>query len=1102
MKDESFCLFSDAAGLSIVDALICAVDPDTREILMANHLFCNVFGDDLTPENVRGHKCWEFLRPASEECSCSGCDASAQARGQSLCSEVIDGATGRVYRKTESRIPWADGRVVHLMSFNDATALGAVQARMSQEILQMDLLTNLSLTFADLDNFEMKLSGALALVGEFLGVDRVYILRDHPDKNEFTRSYIWLNPKVRENENLNSKNFKYSLKYEPDAPDYNSLCQEMPVFFSNLAELGEVPRKMWEGLGATGVLAAPLHFADALWGVLCLDVHVSRRVWTESDVRLAQSVGGMVSAALERSQISKDLYTAEETMRRMLDTVPSLIFWQGPDLVIQGCNIQFSRFFGHMPKEILGRKCEEFFSAEQAEQMQLADEAVLSTLKPQSFEIIGPEQADGERSCFSVLKTPVMGSMSELSYILGVMQNVTERERRKRYEQELLARDKMLEEAIREAEESNRAKTDFLSRMSHEIRTPMNAIIGMTRIAAGTEDLPRIKTCLKKIDASSEQLMRIINDILDISKISANKMVMSAEEFNLESMLLDVCNLVSIRSDEKRQNFHVYLDSKLPEDFIGDELHISQVLTNLLTNAIKFTPEEGSLTLDISLRYLENDRADLVFSVADTGIGISPDQQTRLFTSFEQADGGIARRYGGTGLGLAICKRLVELMGGQIQLTSELGKGSQFFFNLPLRVAEKPSSRMVLPDHTERGRLNLLIVDDCAETGQQFIGQMQELGIRAVHAPNSTVAIRKIQSAIAVGMPFNIVFMDAQMPDMHGMEAVQRINKRFGNQAIVLMSSLANWSQMAQEAAAVGIKQFVSKPLLPGMLRKVLYELLQSGGPAMEQITENVPADFSGKTILLAEDVDINREIVFALLENTHIEIVCAENGAEALELYRAAPEKFHMILMDVHMPRMNGLQATQAIRQSGLPCAATVPIVAMTASVFAEDVQTCLEAGMNDHLSKPLDDFFLLAKLEYFLGADYVPELPREEEQAIVNYMPFINVEEGMARARGNPKLFRMMLTGFPSHSIFQDMLASVQQNDNRKLVGQTTLLIALTSNLSLSALNQAAREMEGALKGGLYQAKHWEALDEAYVKTIEMIQLFLKTSGKEIIK
>ncbi len=415
-------------------------------------------------------------------------------------------------------------------------------------------------------------------------------------------------------------------------------------------------------------------------------------------------------------------------------------------------------------------------------------------------------------------------SLNEFGEVSQTIQSM--RERLAAYNEELRA-------AVQAAEQANRAKSEFLSNMSHEIRTPMNAIIGMTTIAKSAPEPERKDYCLRKIETASVHLLGIINDILDMSKIEASKLELSPIAFRFADMAQEAAGIIKPKADEKRQTLSVRIDEKIPDRLIGDDQRLRQVITNLLGNASKFTPEEGSIDLSARLLHEENGLCAIRVEVRDSGIGISQEQQARLFNSFEQAENSTSRKFGGTGLGLAIAKSIVAMMGGDIQVESELGKGSLFSFTVALpRGEEEPK-----------------------------------------HNPPAAVQL---------------------------------------------------------ESAALNL---------------------------------------AGYRILLAEDVEINREIVLALLEPTGLAVDCAENGVVALEMFRQAPERYHMVFMDLQMPEMDGFEATRRIRQLDFPNAAAIPIVAMTANVFQEDIKKCLAAGMTAHMGKPLEIGKILAVMREYLA-------------------------------------------------------------------------------------------------------------------------------------
>ncbi|MDR2608431.1 MAG: response regulator [Treponema sp.] len=539
--------------------------------------------------------------------------------------------------------------------------------------------------------------------------------------------------------------------------------------------------------------------------------------------------------------------------------------------------------------------------------------------------------------------------------------------------------------AEEEALSSTRAKSNFLANMSHEIRTPMNAIIGMTAIGKSAQETERKDYCFNKIEDASTHLLGVINDILDISKIEANKLELSLAEFNFEKMLQRVVNVITFRVDEKRQHFTVDIDRHIPRFLLGDDQRLAQVITNLLSNAVKFTPEEGNIFL--RARLIEEGAKEpvpagegicvLQIEVTDTGIGISAEQQSYLFASFQQADSSTSRTYGGTGLGLAISKRIVEMMGGEIWIKSELGKGSTFTFTAKVHKGRDAPPAYLNPGINWKN-IRVLAVDDEKVTLDYFREISGRFGFSCDLAPGGKEAI----SMIASKGSYDLYFVDWKMPGMGGVELVRRIregaekNDSRAGKPVVVMISAADLNSIENEARAAGVDKFLFKPLFPSSIADLINECLGSGSLTGREGVKLETADsFPGRQLLLAEDVEINREIVQALLEPTGLIVNCAENGVEALKMFSEAPGQYDLILMDIQMPEMDGYEATRQIRALEAARRAEfpkrIPIIAMTANVFREDIEKCLAAGMNDHVGKPLNLEEVLQKLRKYLLAD-----------------------------------------------------------------------------------------------------------------------------------
>ncbi|MCL1931740.1 MAG: response regulator [Treponema sp.] len=521
-----------------------------------------------------------------------------------------------------------------------------------------------------------------------------------------------------------------------------------------------------------------------------------------------------------------------------------------------------------------------------------------------------------------------------------------------------------LEKALDRATSASEAKGLFLSNMSHEMRTPMNTIMGMASIGKNSPGLERKDYALGKIEEASSHLLGVINDVLDMSKIEAGKLDLVMVDFSFERMLKKAVNAICIRMEQKQLQFHITVDGKIPHILTGDDQRLAQVIINLLSNAVKFTPEHGKIHLNAFLEEEKDDICVIIVEVSDTGIGITSEQQERLFHAFEQADSGTSRKFGGTGLGLAISKRIVEMMGGEIGVTSEPGKGSLFHFSF--RAARgKDSSVSLLDPSVNWETMQVLAVDDDKEILSYFEEIFKRYRVLCATALSGEDAVKQIEKTGG----FDIYFVDWKMPGMDGIELTRQIKKRSGDRkSVVIMISATEWTLIKDEAESVGVDKYLMKPLFASDIMDCMNACLGVGGSKTPKQQKAVSGgELKGCHILLAEDVEINREILLASMENTGVHIDCAENGLEAVRLLAKNPKKYDLVFMDVQMPEMDGLEATRAIRKTGN----NIPIVAMTANVFKEDIDKCLAAGMNDHLGKPLDMGNVLEKIRKYWEKD-----------------------------------------------------------------------------------------------------------------------------------
>ena len=524
----------------------------------------------------------------------------------------------------------------------------------------------------------------------------------------------------------------------------------------------------------------------------------------------------------------------------------------------------------------------------------------------------------------------------------------------------------MYRKKVKASMRASRAKSEFLSNMSHEMRTPMNAILGMTAIAKASYDMEKKDYCLANIDTAAAHMLNVINDILDISKIEADKFKISPVSFDFERMLQKVITIINFQAEEKQQEFRVQLDGDVPRVLVADDQRLTQVLTNLLYNAVKFTPEGGVITLNAHCVNETNGINTILISVTDTGIGITKEQQSRLFSFFEQADNSTSRQFGGTGLGLAISKRIVEMMDGRIWVESTPGQGSVFSFTIQAKTGEEQPGENS-DSEMDWSAVKVLAACGTAEIQGYFMQAARRLGFVCDISADGEQA----RALIGKNDAYDIIFIDGKIPDIADLiESAGNAAPAGQNQKrtqIAAFVSTLEWEILSEKFRDFGIDHFLSKPILPCNITDCLNTCFRvQSAPKVQD--EKEPDIFFGRRVLLAEDIKINQEIVRALLEPTRIEIVCAGNGLEAVEFFSESPEKYDIIFMDVQMPEMDGYAATRRIRALDAPNAGTIPNIAMTANVFREDVEECIAAGMNDHIGKPIVLEEVLKKLREYL--------------------------------------------------------------------------------------------------------------------------------------
>jgi PAS domain S-box-containing protein len=677
-------------------------------------------------------------------------------------------------------------------------------------------------------------------------------------------------------------------------------------------------------------------------------------------------VGAVISFIdiTERKRAQAELADRLALNAALLDSIPYPMFVKDAEGRFRGCNRAYEAAFGTTRDALCGRTVLDldYLPAAERERFHTEDLAVIRDASRRSYEL-PITYADGQTHITLYSVDGFRLADGRPGGLIGLLVDITES---KRLEAELVA-------AREAAEEATRMKSMFLANMSHEIRTPMNAIIGLAHLALKTPLTARQRDYVSKIRHAGTSLLSVINDILDFSKIEAGRLELEAVDFGLDDVIATVSSVTGQKANEKGIEFLVEVSPAVPQRLVGDPLRLGQILTNLVSNAVKFT-ERGEIRVQVELLEQTERQAKLQFTVRDTGPGLTPEQAARLFQPFTQADMSTTRKHGGTGLGLTICQRLVELMGGQIGVEGAPGAGSTFAFSVRLGAGTEPRRGRVVPESLQR--LHALVVDDHTAAREVLVNLLRPLLARVDAVASGSEAVAAVRDNATAGTPYGVVFLDWRMPGMDGLEAARLIKSAEVSRppAIIIVTAFGR-EEVREEAEALDVEGFLVKPVTASMLVDALVAIV---APARETAGSLAIADsattprLDGAQILVVEDNEINQQVAIELLESVGARVTLATNGREAVEMLMAAPGTYHLALMDLQMPEMDGYQATAKIRSDER--FARLPIIAMTAHATADERQRCLESGMNAHLAKPIDPTALYETCRRFWKTEVVP--------------------------------------------------------------------------------------------------------------------------------
>jgi PAS domain S-box-containing protein len=853
------------------------------------------------------------------------------------------------------------------------------------------------------------------------------------------------------------------------------------------------------------VLCLPLLRQGVLVGVLYLENHLTPGAFNSARTTVLELLASQAAISLENAILYTNLQREQDAIRELNASLEQRVVDRTVDLhhtlreqraildnaltgiafikdrVVLRCNAGFEKLFGFQSGELTGQSTRQLYQTVAEYDAVIDTDYATLRSKGDLFQEQQRSRKDGSKFwCTSHAKLIDRSDPSQ--GLVWVVQDITAR---KEIEQALQASLDQLAEKTRDletardnADRANRSKSEFLANMSHEIRTPINAITGFTALALRTELNPKQTDYLEKIHTATHGLLRIISDLLDFSKIEAGHLDMETIPFRLSDVMDTTVTYVGALAERKGLELLIHIDPEVPTQWMGDPLRIGQVLTNLCGNAVKFT-EQGEIEVRVALQSQTSDKARLLFTVRDTGIGLTPAQSSKLFQAFTQADASTTRKFGGTGLGLVICRRLVEMMNGRIWLESQDGLGTTFFFEIELALDEQGIAphRLELP--AELIGQPALVVDDNANARQILSSQLAELGMKPFAVDSGAAALTELRKASAAGNSYPVVLMDWRMPGLDGIDTTRVIRSDpliAGTPVIIMVTAYAREQVMSAANDPHLLDDILLKPITPGLLAEILCRTRTPDLPVNERRSSAARLErLTGVRILLVEDNPINQQLATELLEQDGATVRVASNGVIALDvLWETGIDYFDIVLLDLQMPEMDGYQAATKIRR--IPGNERLPVIALTAHAMLEERTRCLAMGMQDHIAKPIDPELLVSKVVQWVGpanlasAKVRPKAvdqPKMTAGTLPNVIDGVDLQAALKRCGGDARLLRNLLGQF--HKYYADAteqfqtLCAVGKFDDAYNLAHT--IRGAAANLGMSEVTAQAATLEQTL-------------------------------------